>query len=73
VVERKANEAMIAPMVGSGGVCVWRESGVRQSVLRCVWQEFGFSHRKDVFIFNTLYKNIINCARSMRFAKIMLQ
>jgi hypothetical protein len=29
---RNANEAMIAPMAGSGGVGVWRESGVRRSV-----------------------------------------
>jgi hypothetical protein len=28
VVTRKAKEGVMAPMVGSGGVCVWRESGV---------------------------------------------
>jgi hypothetical protein len=33
LVARNANEAMVALMVGSGGVCVWRESGVRRSVL----------------------------------------
>jgi hypothetical protein len=32
VVSRNANEVMVAPMVGCGGVCVWRESGVRRSV-----------------------------------------
>jgi hypothetical protein len=43
--------------VGSGGVCVWRESGVRRSILCwCVWQESGFSHREDVFTFNLLLK-----------------
>jgi hypothetical protein len=26
LVARNANEATVAPMVGSGGVCVWRES-----------------------------------------------
>jgi hypothetical protein len=52
-----ANEAMVAPMVGSDGVCVWRESGVRQSVLCwCVWQESGFSRREGVFTINLLYK-----------------
>jgi hypothetical protein len=46
-----ANEAMAAPMVGYGGVCFWRESGVRRSVLCwCVWQESGFSRSEDVFI-----------------------
>jgi hypothetical protein len=45
MVARNANEAM----VGSGGVCVWRESEVGQSVLCwCVWQESGFSCREDV-------------------------
>jgi hypothetical protein len=28
LVGRNGNEAMLTPMVGSGGVCVWRESGV---------------------------------------------
>jgi hypothetical protein len=51
------NEAMVAPMVGAGGVCVWRECGVRRSVLCwCVWQESGFSRREDVFAFILLYK-----------------
>jgi hypothetical protein len=31
--ERNANEAMVAPMVRSGGVRVWHEYGVRRSVL----------------------------------------
>jgi hypothetical protein len=31
VVARNANEAVVALMVGSGGVCVRRESGVRRS------------------------------------------
>jgi hypothetical protein len=49
LVARNANEVM----VGSGGVCVWRESGARWSVLCLyVWQESGFSRREDVFTFN---------------------
>jgi hypothetical protein len=44
--------AMVAPVVGSTGVCVWRESGVRRLVsCLCVWQEFGFSRHEDVFTF----------------------
>jgi hypothetical protein len=35
---------------GSAYGGVWRESGVRRSVLCwCVWQESGFSRREDVF------------------------
>jgi hypothetical protein len=56
--------------VGCGGVCVWRESGVRLSVLCwCVWQESGFSRREDVFIFTLVYKDIILNI----YTKIMLQ
>jgi hypothetical protein len=58
-----------------GGVCVWRESGVRRSVL-CwsVWLESGFRSCEVVFTFNVLYKEIfINFVLSMQFAKIMLQ
>jgi hypothetical protein len=47
-------------MAGYGGVCVWRESVVRRSVLCwCVWQESGFSRREDVFTFNLLCKDIL--------------
>jgi hypothetical protein len=46
---------MVAPMVRSGGVYVWRESGVRRSVLCwCVWQESGFRCREDVLTFNSV-------------------
>jgi hypothetical protein len=59
LVARNANEAMVAAMVGSGGVCVWQESGVRRSVLCwCVWQESGLSRREDVFTLNLLKINI---------------
>jgi hypothetical protein len=51
---------MVAPVVGSGGVCVWQESVVRLPVLRLrVWQESGFSQCEDVFTFNLLYKEIL--------------
>jgi hypothetical protein len=68
VAARYAKEAMVAPMVGYGGVCVWREPGVRRSVLCwCVWQESGFSRRENVFTFNLLKKksNFINFVLSM--------
>jgi hypothetical protein len=57
LVGRNADEAIVALVVGSGGVCVPRESGVRWSVL-CwyVWQESGFSRREDIFAFNLVYK-----------------
>jgi hypothetical protein len=75
VAERNANEAKMTHMVGSGGVCVWWESGVKRSVLCwCVWQESGFSRSKDVFTFNLLYKEMFtDFVLSMRLAKIMLQ
>jgi hypothetical protein len=60
LVARNADEAVAAPVVGSGGVCVWRESEVRRSVLCwCVWQESGFGRLEDVFTFNLLYKDIL--------------
>jgi hypothetical protein len=60
LVARSANEDMVGPMVGSGGVCLWRESGVRRSVLCwCVWQESGFSRSDYVFIRNLLFKEIL--------------
>jgi hypothetical protein len=41
---------MMAPVVGSGGFCVWREAGVRRSVLCwCVWEESGLSDCQYVF------------------------
>jgi hypothetical protein len=56
VVVRNANVAIVAPEVGSCGVCVRRESGDRRSVLCwCVWQECGFGRREDVFTFNAIY------------------
>jgi hypothetical protein len=61
---KNANEPMVLPAVGSGGVCVWHEYGVRRSVLCwCVWQKCGFSRCKDVFTFNL---NNVNIAISVR-------
>jgi hypothetical protein len=50
LVTRNSNEAMVAPAVGSGGVCILRESGIRRSVL-CwfFWQESGFGNGEYVF------------------------
>jgi hypothetical protein len=42
---RNGKEAVGTPMVGSGGICVWQES--------------GFSRREDVFKFNLAYKEIL--------------
>jgi hypothetical protein len=59
LVARNSSEAMVTPMVGYGGVCDWRESEVRRSVLCwCLWQESGFSRREDVFSFNLVYEDI---------------
>jgi hypothetical protein len=45
MVARNTNDSLVAPAVGSGRVCVCRESGVGRAVrYRCVWQESGFSH-----------------------------
>jgi hypothetical protein len=60
MVTRKANEAIVAPAVGYGGVCVWQDSGVRLSVLCwCVCQESGFSCREDVSTFNLLNEDVL--------------
>jgi hypothetical protein len=56
LVVRNANEAVAARVAGSGGIYVWRESGVRGSVLCwCVLEESRFSRREDVFTFNLVY------------------
>jgi hypothetical protein len=58
--ERYENEAMVAPVVVSGGVYVWRESRVRRSFLGCcVWRESDFSRREDVFRLNSAHKEIL--------------
>jgi hypothetical protein len=44
MVAKGADDAILAPNVAFGGVCIWRESGVRKSVLFfCICQESGFS------------------------------
>jgi hypothetical protein len=53
---RNANEATVAPMVGSDGVCVWQESEIWQS--DCVGAS-DFCRREYVFTFNLLYKEIL--------------
>jgi hypothetical protein len=56
LVARNVNEAMVR----SGGVYVWRGSGVRRSDLCwCFRQESGFSRREDVLTFNLLYNEIL--------------
>jgi hypothetical protein len=56
-----------------GGVCIWRESGVKRSVSSwCVSQESGFSRREEVTHLFAV-RNFINFVLSIRFTKIMLQ
>jgi hypothetical protein len=54
LVAKNANEAMAAPMVGSGGVC-----SQAVGLYWCAWQQSGFSRREFVFTFNLLYKEIL--------------
>jgi hypothetical protein len=74
LVARNTNEAVVAPIMGSGGVCVWRESGIRRSV--CV-AAFGRKFASIVVkVFSHLIYsqyNFINVVLSTRFTKIMLQ
>jgi hypothetical protein len=57
---KKCKPGYVTPMVEYGEVCVWRESGVRRSILcRCVWQESGFNRREDVFTFCLLHKEML--------------
>jgi hypothetical protein len=56
-VARNAKETMLAPVMGSGSVCRWKEYGVRRSVLcRCTWQESGFSRGEDLSKINLVTK-----------------
>lgn len=52
---RNANEGIVAPVVGSGRVYVWREFGLKP-LCWSVSQEFGFSRREEVFMFSLFYK-----------------
>lgn len=51
---RNTIEAMVTPVVGSGGVCDRRESGC-QFLCRCVGQESRF---EDIFTSNLLCKDL---------------
>jgi hypothetical protein len=63
-----ADEPIVAPVVGSGGVCLWQQSGVTWSVL-CwhILQGFGFIRRSHALYIercnlNAICKdNLINC------------
>jgi hypothetical protein len=62
---------MVAPIVASGGVCVWRESGVRRSdwcladAVNILWHLFYFFLKKlyNFRTFNVIFKNNagVNC------------
>jgi hypothetical protein len=70
LVARYGMEAMVVPLVGSGGVCVRVDSRVRRSVFcLCVLQEYGFGCREESFV-KIFFLNIVI---SIRFAKIKLQ
>jgi hypothetical protein len=67
LIAKNANEAVVAPMAGSGGVCVWQkfESGGRLFV-----DAFGSNmFSRLTFLVKKFYKYLI----SMRFAKTMLE
>jgi hypothetical protein len=74
LVARNVNEAIVVPMVGSGGVCVWQQL-VRPSVLYwCVRKKRGFSRREDILRFNSLNKiNFVSIVLSMPLEKLTLQ
>jgi hypothetical protein len=59
LVARNANEAIVAPVVGSGGVCVRREPsqavGFMEVHLAGIWP----SRHEDGFTFNLLHKQIL--------------
>jgi hypothetical protein len=54
-----ARNAEVAPVVGSGGVCVSQESGSGGLLCWRFWQKSGFSRGEDVFEFNLFYKDIL--------------
>jgi hypothetical protein len=53
---KKFSQALVAPTMGFGGVCAWREYGVRRSVLCCC---IGFSLPAGVITLNLLHKYIL--------------
>jgi hypothetical protein len=59
LLERNLYAAMVAPMVGYGGVCVRRESGVRQSLcVSAFGRKLASVDMKIFFTFHLLYKDI---------------
>jgi hypothetical protein len=65
---------MVSPLVGSGGVCVWWDFGLRRSVLcSCVWRDSGSSCRDGVYKFNLVYsENYINIVLSVLLYFVLL-
>jgi hypothetical protein len=64
IVARNTDESMVE----CGGVCVWRESGVRWSA----WQKFGFNPREAVFSLIYFKINLKNFVLSKQCGKIVL-
>lgn len=56
---RNANKTVVAPMVDSSGVCIWRESARRLVLCLCVWQQSGFNRREDVFTYTLVYQDFL--------------
>lgn len=57
---KNINKPMVATVLVSGGVCGWREFGVKRSVLCwCRWEKSGFSRHDDVLTFNLFKKEMV--------------
>jgi hypothetical protein len=59
LIPRNANEAVVVPMVLSGRICVWRESGVKLSVCVGIFFAINFLKKKfyKLFTFSAIYKD----------------
>jgi hypothetical protein len=68
LVARNANEVAVVCMVAPGGFWIWREFGVRWSVL--CWRELGFDRRQDVCTFNLMRKDTLKVLHSQCFCEV---
>lgn len=60
LIKMRNDEAVVVPVVVCGGVCFWRESGMRRSVLCwCISNESHSSLREDVFTFYLVCKEML--------------
>lgn len=56
VVGRILNMAVVSSMAGSGGVCIWRESGILVFFFLVCLAWSSASRHKDLFTYNLVYK-----------------